>query len=74
MNRNAFVIEYIGEVITQKEFIRRTKQYQEEGITHYYSMTLKNDEVSVELLSTSCVFFNHPLRPLSPSFSSYFLP
>jgi hypothetical protein len=38
-------MEYIGEVIPQTEFIRRTREYDTEGYTHYYFMTLKNDEV-----------------------------
>ena len=45
--RNAFVMEYIGEVITNSEFIRRTKVYEAEGLSHYYFMTLKTDEVSL---------------------------
>jgi HJR/Mrr/RecB family endonuclease len=38
-------MEYIGEVIPQTEFIRRTREYDAEGFKHYYFMTLKNDEV-----------------------------
>lgn len=44
--RNAFIMEYIGEVIPNKEFIRRTKQYEASGLEHYYFMTLKTDEAS----------------------------
>lgn len=39
-------MEYIGEVIPNKEFIRRTKQYEASGLEHYYFMTLKTDEAS----------------------------
>jgi hypothetical protein len=39
-------MEYIGEVIPNREFIRRTKEYEAEGLEHYYFMTLKTDEVS----------------------------
>lgn len=39
-------MEYIGEVITNTEFIRRTRAYEMEGLQHYYFMTLKTDEVS----------------------------
>lgn len=46
MYRNSFIMEYIGEVIHQTEFIRRTREYDAEGYKHYYFMTLKNDEVS----------------------------
>jgi hypothetical protein len=38
-------MEYIGEVIPQTEFQRRTREYDVEGFKHYYFMTLKNDEV-----------------------------
>lgn len=38
-------MEYIGEVITNNEFIRRTKEYESGGLKHYYFMTLKTDEV-----------------------------
>ena len=38
-------MEYIGEVITNSEFVRRTKMYEAEGLSHYYFMTLKTDEV-----------------------------
>lgn len=42
-------MEYIGEVIPQTEFIRRTREYDAEGYTHYYFMTLKNDEVKKKI-------------------------
>jgi hypothetical protein len=38
-------MEYIGEVIPNHEFIRRTKEYESAGLEHYYFMTLKTDEV-----------------------------
>lgn len=38
-------MEYIGEVIPNHEFIRRTKEYEAAGLEHYYFMTLKTDEV-----------------------------
>jgi hypothetical protein len=41
-------MEYIGEVITNTEFLRRTRAYEMEGLKHYYFMTLKTDEVSGE--------------------------
>lgn len=43
-------MEYIGEVIPQTEFIRRTREYDAEGFKHYYFMTLKNDEVSLNFV------------------------
>jgi SET domain-containing protein len=44
---NQFIMEYIGEVIPNVEFIRRTKEYGAEGVKHFYFMTLKSDEVSM---------------------------
>lgn len=46
-------MEYIGEVIPQTEFLRRTREYDAEGFKHYYFMTLKNDEVSAALAGWS---------------------
>lgn len=40
-------MEYIGEVIPNHEFIRRTKEYEASGLQHYYFMTLKTDEASL---------------------------
>lgn len=47
-------MEYIGEVIPQTEFIRRTREYDTEGFKHYYFMTLKNDEVCAFM----CIILN----------------
>jgi hypothetical protein len=41
-------MEYIGEVIPNHEFIKRTKEYEAAGLEHYYFMTLKTDEVSFD--------------------------
>lgn len=38
-------MEYVGEVISNSEFVRRTRMYELQGIQHYYFMTLKTDEV-----------------------------
>lgn len=42
-------MEYIGEVIPNHEFIRRTKEYEAAGLEHYYFMTLKTDEVRLHV-------------------------
>ncbi|KAI9247168.1 hypothetical protein BDA99DRAFT_526274 [Phascolomyces articulosus] len=61
---NAFVMEYIGEVITNSEFIRRTKVYETEGLSHYYFMTLKTDEI-IDATKKGCLarFINHSCNP-----------
>lgn len=47
-------MEYIGEVIPNHEFIRRTKEYEAAGLEHYYFMTLKTDEVHDVERATVC--------------------
>lgn len=42
--RNTFVIEYVGEVLSQAAFVKRTKQYAEMGQRHFYFMSLKHGE------------------------------
>ncbi|KAI9314641.1 hypothetical protein BX666DRAFT_1862601 [Dichotomocladium elegans] len=61
---NAFVMEYIGEVIPYNEFIRRTRIYEKEGVEHYYFMTLKNDEI-IDATRKGCLarFINHSCNP-----------
>ncbi|KAI9030141.1 hypothetical protein CLU79DRAFT_425502 [Phycomyces nitens] len=61
---NAFIMEYIGEVIPNSEFIRRTKDYEQEGLEHYYFMTLKTDEI-IDATKKGCLarFINHSCNP-----------
>ncbi|GAA5806114.1 hypothetical protein HPULCUR_011642 [Helicostylum pulchrum] len=61
---NCFIMEYIGEVIPQTEFIRRTREYDAEGFKHYYFMTLKNDEI-IDATKRGCLarFMNHSCNP-----------
>lgn len=41
---NDFIFEYIGEVINEATFRRRMLQYDEEGIKHFYFMSLSKSE------------------------------
>ncbi|GAB5586052.1 hypothetical protein Unana1_00952 [Umbelopsis nana] len=61
---NQFIMEYIGEVIPNSEFIRRTKEYGAEGLRHFYFMTLKSDEI-IDATRKGCLarFINHSCRP-----------
>ncbi|ORY52994.1 hypothetical protein BCR33DRAFT_711392 [Rhizoclosmatium globosum] len=43
--RGQFVIEYCGEVITQQMFIKRVRDYSQQGAKHFYFMSIKSDEV-----------------------------
>lgn len=46
MHRGQFVIEYCGEVIPQKVFHKRTHDYSESGVEHFYFMSLQTNEVN----------------------------
>lgn len=61
---NCFIMEYIGEVIPQTEFISRTREYDAEGFKHYYFMTLKNEEI-IDATKRGCLarFMNHSCNP-----------
>ncbi|CAO3659773.1 unnamed protein product [Rhizopus microsporus] len=61
---NSFIMEYIGEVIPNHEFIRRTKEYEASGLQHYYFMTLKTDEI-IDATRKGCLarFINHSCNP-----------
>ena len=45
--RDAFIYEYVGDVVSNPSFIKRMRDYAEEGIKHFYFMMLQKDEVSV---------------------------
>ncbi|KAI8377796.1 uncharacterized protein BYT42DRAFT_357888 [Radiomyces spectabilis] len=64
--KNSFIMEYIGEVIPNSEFIRRTRAYEAEGLKHYYFMTLKTDEI-IDATKKGCLarFINHSCNPNS---------
>lgn len=44
LNPNDFIFEYIGEVINEPTFRRRMIQYDDEGIKHFYFMSLSKSE------------------------------
>jgi len=44
IERDEFVFEYIGEIITHDTFMRRMAQYKEEHLVHFYFMMLHLDE------------------------------
>lgn len=41
----SFIIEYIGEVLEEEEYMRRRDYYAEIGQRHYYFMNIGNGEV-----------------------------
>ncbi|KAI0354309.1 SET domain-containing protein [Trametes cingulata] len=42
--KDAFIYEYVGDVVSQPSFLKRMRQYAEEGIRHFYFMALQKDE------------------------------
>jgi [histone H3]-lysine36 N-trimethyltransferase len=59
-----FIFEYIGEVINEPTFRRRTIQYDEEGIKHFYFMSLtKSEFVDATKKGNLGRFCNHSCNP-----------
>lgn len=61
---NDFVFEYIGEVINEPTFRRRMMQYDQEGIKHFYFMSLTRSEfVDATKKGNLGRFCNHSCNP-----------
>ncbi|KAF2471336.1 SET domain-containing protein [Lindgomyces ingoldianus] len=64
MKPGDFVFEYIGEVINEANFRRRMIQYDEEGIKHFYFMSLtKGEFVDATKKGNLGRFCNHSCNP-----------
>lgn len=64
LNPNDFIFEYIGEVINEPTFRRRTIQYDQEGIKHFYFMSLtKNEFIDATKKGNLGRFCNHSCNP-----------
>ncbi|KIK92193.1 hypothetical protein PAXRUDRAFT_830188 [Paxillus rubicundulus Ve08.2h10] len=42
--KDTFIYEYIGDVVSHPSFMKRMREYAEEGIKHFYFMMLQKDE------------------------------
>ena len=61
---NEFIYEYIGEVIDEARFRRRMLQYDDEGIKHFYFMSLSKGEfVDATKKGNLGRFCNHSCNP-----------
>ena len=61
---NEFIYEYVGEVINEPAFRRRMLQYDEEGIKHFYFMSLSKSEfVDATRKGNLGRFCNHSCNP-----------
>lgn len=64
LSPNDFIYEYIGEVIDESRFRRRMVQYDEEGIKHFYFMSLSKGEfVDATKKGNLGRFCNHSCNP-----------
>ncbi|KAB5570362.1 hypothetical protein GE09DRAFT_705644 [Coniochaeta sp. 2T2.1] len=64
LEANDFIFEYIGEVINEPTFRRRMLQYDDEGIKHFYFMSLtKNEFVDATKKGNLGRFCNHSCNP-----------
>ncbi|TIB14769.1 hypothetical protein E3P92_01840 [Wallemia ichthyophaga] len=64
MDRDTFLIEYIGEVVTQTQFLRRMTSYAKEGIKHFYFMMLQNEQfIDATRKGNVGRFVNHSCAP-----------
>ena len=64
LKANDFIFEYIGEVINEPQFRRRMLQYDEEGIKHFYFMSLSKGEfVDATKRGNLGRFCNHSCNP-----------
>ena len=61
---NAFIFEYIGEVIGEATFRRKIVQYDEEGVKHFYFMSLNKGEfIDATKSGNLGRFCNHSCNP-----------
>ncbi|GAX78574.1 hypothetical protein CEUSTIGMA_g6014.t1, partial [Chlamydomonas eustigma] len=59
-----FIIEYVGEVLEEEEYLRRKEFYQEVGQRHYYFMNIGNGEViDACRKGNNARFINHSCDP-----------
>lgn len=64
LQANDFIFEYIGEVINEPTFRRRMVQYDDEGIKHFYFMSLtKSEFVDATKKGNLGRFCNHSCNP-----------
>ncbi|XP_037088867.1 probable histone-lysine N-methyltransferase CG1716, partial [Pollicipes pollicipes] len=64
MPDNAFIYEYVGEVLDSQEFRRRTNEYDRLKYHHYYFMALKGDAIiDATEKGNDSRFINHSCDP-----------
>ncbi|KAG8835930.1 histone methyltransferase set2 [Serendipita sp. 399] len=64
IKRDDFIYEYLGEVVSEPAFLKRMRDYGEEGIEHFYFMMLQKDEF-IDATKKGGIgrFVNHSCNP-----------
>ncbi|KAJ1965494.1 hypothetical protein GGI12_000716 [Dipsacomyces acuminosporus] len=64
LDPGAFVMEYMGEIVSAGEFKKRARVYQTEGIKHHYFMSIGSSKV-IDATRKGCIarFINHSCGP-----------
>ncbi|KAG8803734.1 histone methyltransferase set2 [Serendipita sp. 401] len=64
LKRDDFIYEYIGEVVSEPSFLKRMRDYGDEGIEHFYFMMLQKDEF-IDATKKGGIgrFVNHSCNP-----------
>ena len=64
LRKGEFIIEYVGEVLTKKEFVRRMDHYRSENRVHWYIMQLgANEYIDAGVKANVSRFINHSCDP-----------
>ncbi|XP_062854407.1 histone-lysine N-methyltransferase SUV39H1-A isoform X1 [Trichomycterus rosablanca] len=65
IQKNAFVIEYLGEIITSEEAERRGEMYDQQGVTYLFDLDYIVDEFTVDAAHYGNIshFINHSCNP-----------
>ncbi|KAF6779792.1 hypothetical protein AHF37_00714 [Paragonimus kellicotti] len=64
IEKNAFILEYVGEVINFAEFRRRVRRYERLGHSHHYFMALETDRfIDAGTKGNWARFVNHSCEP-----------
>ncbi|KAJ3136996.1 histone methyltransferase set2 [Physocladia obscura] len=64
IRKGQFVTEYVGEVIPQSMFLKRVREYSEQGVKHFYFMSIKTDQViDAYKKGNHARFMNHSCVP-----------
>ncbi|KAJ1917891.1 hypothetical protein H4219_002935 [Mycoemilia scoparia] len=64
LSSGRFVMEYLGEVVTSNQFLKRSREYEKVGIIHHYCMSIGYNMV-IDATERGCLarYINHSCEP-----------